>query len=70
MAGCCSSRNYFQPSTKAAAELIASGELQSRLAEPQPEIVVRVIRGFAWVALSVGFSIVVWIIYAMIFAYR
>jgi cytochrome b subunit of formate dehydrogenase len=51
-------------------KLINSGELQKHLAEPQPEIVVRTIRGFAWVALSLGFSIVVWIIYAMLFAYR
>jgi hypothetical protein len=31
---------------------------------------VKTIRMFAWVALSIGFSIVVWIIYAMLFAYR
>jgi hypothetical protein len=31
---------------------------------------VRTIRAFAWIALSIGFSIVVWIIYAMLFAYR
>ena len=51
-------------------KLVANGELQKRLAEPHPEIVMRTIRGFAWVALSLGFSIVVWIIYAMLFAYR
>jgi len=50
--------------------LIASGQLESRMEEPQPEIVVRTIRFFAWIALSVGFSIVVWIIYAMLFAYK
>jgi len=50
--------------------LVASGELEQHLAEPQPEIVVRTIRFFAWVALSIGFSIVVWIVYAMLFAYR
>lgn len=50
--------------------LVASGRLQSHLEEPQPEIVVRTIRVFAWIALSIGFSIVVWIIYAMLFAYR
>jgi hypothetical protein len=32
--------------------------------------VVQTIRVFAWVALGMGFGIVVWIIYAMIFAYR
>jgi cytochrome b subunit of formate dehydrogenase len=51
-------------------ELVQSGKLQEHLAEPHPEIVVRGIRAFAWVALAIGSSIVVWIIYAMIFAYR
>lgn len=51
-------------------ELIAKGELEQHLAEPQPAIVVKTIRFFAWIALATGFSIVVWIIYAMIFAYR
>ena len=50
--------------------LVASGQLESHLEEPQPEIVVHTIRIFAWIALSIGFSIVVWIIYAMLFAYK
>jgi cytochrome b subunit of formate dehydrogenase len=50
--------------------LVASGQLEAHLEEPQPEVVVRTIRAFAWIALSIGFSIVVWIIYAMLFAYR
>jgi len=50
--------------------LVASGRLEEHLEEPQPEIVVRTIRVFAWIALSIGFSIVVWIIYAMLFAYK
>ena len=50
--------------------LVASGRLEQHLADPQPAIVVKTIRVFAWVALSIGFSIVVWIIYAMLFAYR
>jgi cytochrome b subunit of formate dehydrogenase len=50
--------------------LVARGELEEHLAEPHPAIVVRTIRIFAWAALAVGFSIVVWIIYAMLFAYR
>jgi hypothetical protein len=33
-------------------------------------IVIRTIRAFAWVALALGFSIVLWIIYAVLFAYR
>ena len=50
--------------------LLESGKLEEYLAEPQPAIVVKTIRVFAWMALSVGFCVVVWIIYAMIFAYR
>jgi len=50
--------------------LAASGQLEAHLASPHPEIVVKAIRAFAWVALSIGFSIVIWIIYAMLFAYR
>ncbi len=50
--------------------LIASGQLEEHMEEPQPEVVVRTIRFFAWIALSIGFCIVIWIIYAMIFAYR
>jgi len=50
--------------------LVASGELEEHLEEPQPEIVVRTIRVFAWTALGIGFSVIVWIIYAMLFAYR
>jgi hypothetical protein len=50
--------------------LLASGELEQHLEEPQPAIVIKTIRAFAWVALGVGFSIVMGIIYAMVFAYR
>jgi len=50
--------------------LVASGKLEENLAEAYPPIVVRTVRGFAWTALALGFSIVVWIIYAMLFAYR
>lgn len=50
--------------------LAASGHLDECLEEPQPEIVVHTIRILAWIALSIGFSIVVWIIYAMLFAYK
>ena len=52
------------------AALVAAGALEQHLEEPQPEIVVKTIRAFAWLALSIGFGIVVWILYAMIFAYR
>ncbi len=50
--------------------LVAKGTLEQRLVEPYPPIVIRTIRAFAWAALGTGFSIVVWIIYAMLFAYR
>jgi len=52
------------------AALVASGELEKHLEEPQPAIVVKGIRAFAWIALTIGLSVVVWIIYAMLFAYR
>ena len=51
-------------------ELVASGTLEQHLAEPQPAVVLKAFRAFAWVALGIGFSIVLWIIYAMVFAYR
>lgn len=50
--------------------LVRKGELDKHLVEPYPPIVIRAVRIFAWTALAVGFSIVVWIIYAMLFAYR
>jgi cytochrome b subunit of formate dehydrogenase len=50
--------------------LVASGKLEENLVEPYPPIVVKTIRGFGWTALALGFGIVVWIIYAMVFAYR
>jgi cytochrome b subunit of formate dehydrogenase len=52
------------------ASVVATGKLEERLAEPYPAIVIRAIRVFAWMALGIGFSIVVWIIYAMVFAYQ
>jgi cytochrome b subunit of formate dehydrogenase len=50
--------------------LVASGKLQEKLEEAYPPIVIRAIRVFAWTALSVGFGIVLWIVYAMLFTYR
>lgn len=51
-------------------ELVESGELEKYLVEPYPPIVIRAIKVFGWTALILGFSIIIWIIYAMIFAYR
>jgi cytochrome b subunit of formate dehydrogenase len=50
--------------------LLKEGKLDEYLVEPYPPIVIRVIRIFGWTALSIGFSIVIWIIYAMLFAYQ
>jgi cytochrome b subunit of formate dehydrogenase len=50
--------------------LVANGKLEEQMEEAYPLIVTRTIRAFAWIALALGFSIVVWIIYAVLFAYR
>jgi hypothetical protein len=50
--------------------LVKSGQLEHYLVEPYPPIVIRAVRVFGWTALAIGFGIVVWIIYAMLFAYR
>lgn len=52
------------------ATLLDTGRLHEHLAEPHPAIVVKAFRVFAWCALATGFSVIVWIIYAMLFAYR
>lgn len=51
-------------------KLVESGELEKHLVEPYPPIVTRTIKFFGWVALTIGLSIIIWIIYAMLFAYR
>jgi cytochrome b subunit of formate dehydrogenase len=50
--------------------LVREGQLEQHLEEPYPLIVIKVIRIFGWAALGIGFGIVIWIIYAMVFAYR
>jgi cytochrome b subunit of formate dehydrogenase len=50
--------------------LVRTGKLEQYLVEPYPPIVLRAVRAFGWTALSIGFSIVIWIIYAMIFSYQ
>jgi cytochrome b subunit of formate dehydrogenase len=50
--------------------LVRGGKLEEYLVEPYPPIVLRAIRAFGWTVLGLGFSIVIWIIYAMIFSYR
>lgn len=51
-------------------KLVDSGELEKYLVEPYPPIVIRAIKIFGWTALTIGLSMVLWIIYAMIFVYR
>jgi cytochrome b subunit of formate dehydrogenase len=51
-------------------ELVEKGELEKYFVEEYPPIVIKAIKFFGWTALTIGFSIVIWIIYAMIFAYR
>jgi cytochrome b subunit of formate dehydrogenase len=50
--------------------LVEAGTLERYLVEPYPPIVLRATRVFGWTALTIGFSIVIWIVYAMLFAYR
>lgn len=50
--------------------LVKNGELEKYLVEAYPPIVTKTVRMFGWTALAIGFSIVVWIVYAMVFAYR
>ncbi len=51
-------------------ELVEKGELEKHLVEPYPQIVITAVKMFGWAALTTGLFIVVWIIYAMIFAYK
>ncbi len=50
--------------------LVRSGQLEKHLVSPYPAIVIRAVRAFGWTALTIGTLIVLWIIYAMLFAYR
>jgi len=50
--------------------LVADGTLEAHMEVAYQPIVIRTIRAFAWVALALGFSIVLWILYAVLFAYR
>ena len=50
--------------------VMAAGTLEQKLVEPYPPVVIRAIRAFAWTALGLGSFMVLWIVYAMVFAYR
>jgi hypothetical protein len=49
---------------------VRAGTLQDNLVDPYPPIVMRGVRIFGFTALFLGFAIVLWIIYAMLFAYQ
>jgi cytochrome b subunit of formate dehydrogenase len=51
-------------------KLVESGELEKYIVDAYPPIVIRGIRLFGWTALTIGLSMVIWIIYAMIFVYK
>ena len=51
-------------------EMVEKGNFENNLVEQYPPIVLRGMKIFGWTALTIGFSIIIWIIYAMIFAYR
>lgn len=50
--------------------MVAEGKLEENLVEAYQPVVIRTIRAFAWMALALGTLMVLWIIYAMVFAYR
>jgi cytochrome b subunit of formate dehydrogenase len=51
-------------------ELVASGKLEASLVWPYQQVVIRTYRIIASAALAVGTLMILWIIYAMVFAYR
>jgi hypothetical protein len=51
-------------------ELVAAGRLEENLVWPYQRVVIRTFRVIAWAALGLGTYMVLWIIYAMVFAYR
>ena len=50
--------------------LVGAGKLEENLIWPYQQVVIRTYRVIAWTALAVGTLMVLWIIYAMVFAYR
>ncbi len=51
-------------------KLKKEGKLEEMLVEAYPPVVIRAIHTFGWTALIIGFSMVIWIVYAMVFAYQ
>jgi cytochrome b subunit of formate dehydrogenase len=50
--------------------LVRSGQLERYLVDSYPPVVIKAVRTFGWAALALGFSMVIWIIIAMVFTYR
>jgi len=51
-------------------ELVESGELEKKLVDPLPPVVVKGMKIFGWIALSLGLILILLIIWAEIFGYR
>jgi len=51
-------------------KLVENGTLETYLSDQYPESVIKLMKIFGWCALLTGFSIVLLIIYAMLFSYR
>jgi len=51
-------------------ELVKSGELEKSLVDPLPSYVVRGLKLFGWIALSIGLILIMLIIWAEVFQYR
>ena len=51
-------------------QLVTEGKLGEYMVEAYQPVVIRTIRAFAWTALGIGSFMVLWIVYAMVFAYR
>jgi cytochrome b subunit of formate dehydrogenase len=50
------------------ARLVESGELERRMVEPAPQFFERVVMGFGFTALAIGFTLIALIVYAMFIA--
>jgi cytochrome b subunit of formate dehydrogenase len=51
-------------------ELVESGELEKKLVDPLPSVMVKWMKFFGWIALSIGLILILLIIWAEIFGYR
>jgi hypothetical protein len=51
-------------------ELVERGELDERLVDPYPAKLERALKAFGFVALAVGLTLIVFIVYSVLFGYR